>query len=178
MASAKLVLPVVVLAIYALIALVFRSYSQPFLILLMIPLGIYCALLGHYIEGKAVVIMSWLGMIALAGVIINDAVVFLEKFNQNVRAGMKIFEAVHDAGISRFRAIMLTSITTVAGLYPLIFEDSIQSQFLIPMAITMAYGVAFGTLLILIVFPALILIKNDFRVIFSFFQLIFRFFVL
>ncbi len=165
MKSAMLVLPIVILAIYALIALVFRSYSQPFLILLMIPLGIYCALLGHYIEGKAVVIMSWLGMIALAGVIINDAVVFLEKFNQNVRAGMKVFEAVHDAGTSRFRAILLTSITTVAGLYPLIFEDSTQAQFLIPMAITMAYGVAFGTLLILIVFPALILIKNDFRVV-------------
>ncbi|MCP4521373.1 MAG: efflux RND transporter permease subunit [Cytophagales bacterium] len=164
MRSAMLVLPVVILAIYALIALVFRSYSQPFLILGMIPLGILCAILGHYIEGKAIVIMSWLGMIALSGVIINDAVVFLEKFNQNLRNGMKVFDAVYDAGISRFRAIMLTSITTVAGLYPLIFEDSVQAQFLIPMAITMAYGVAFGTLLILIVFPALIFIKNDFRI--------------
>lgn len=163
-ASAMMVLPVVILAIYALIALVFRSYSQPFLVILMIPLGIYCALFGHFIEGKAVVIMSWLGMIALSGVIINDAVVFLEKFNQNMRAGFKVVEAVHDAGVSRFRAIMLTSITTVAGLYPLIFENSTQAQFLIPMAITMAYGVAFGTILILLVFPALILIKNDFGV--------------
>ena len=100
-------------------------------------------------------------MIALSGVIINDAVVMLDKYNQNLREGMRVEEAAFGAGIARFRAILLTSITTVAGLFPLILEKSFQAQFLVPMAISVAYGVMLGTLMILLFFPVIILVFND-----------------
>ena len=103
-------------------------------------------------------------MVALSGVIINDAVVFLSKFNSLVKDdGLTVYQAAYEAGIARFRAIMLTSLTTVLGLYPLIKETSFQAQFLIPMAISVAYGVLIGTFIILLFFPVLILIFNDFR---------------
>ncbi len=149
----------------------FRSFYQAFLILMMVPLGFFCATLGHGIESwmkvdgdYPVSILSAWGMFALSGVIINDAVVFLAKFNSLVKQeGMSVYEAAYNAGIARFRAIMLTSLTTVAGLYPLIKETSFQAQFLIPMAISVAYGVLFGTFLILLFFPVFILIANDAR---------------
>ena len=102
-------------------------------------------------------------MLALGGVIINDAVVFLEKFNINLREGKSVREASLEAGISRFRPILLTSITTVAGLYPLIKETSFQAQFLIPIALSVAYGVFFGTFFILTCFPPIIMVMNDLR---------------
>lgn len=173
-ASIKKIVPILLMAIFLIITLTFRSVGQPFLVLLMIVPAIFAAQLGHWIENKPVVTMSSFGMIALAGVIINDAVVFTEKFNQNLRAGMTVKEAVYDAGVSRFRAIMLTSITTVVGLYPLIFEKSIQAQFLIPMAITVAYGVLFGTLFILIFYPAILMMANDVRRVLRWFKRLFR----
>ena len=103
-------------------------------------------------------------MIALSGVIINDAVVFLAKFNSLVKDdGLSVYDAAYEAGIARFRAIMLTSITTVVGLWPLIMETSFQAQFLIPMAISVAYGVLVGTFVILLFFPVIILVFNDVR---------------
>ena len=126
---------------------------------------------GHGIESWInpnadfpVSILSAWGMFALSGVIINDAVVFLAKFNSLVKdEGMTVYQAAYNAGIARFRAIMLTSLTTVAGLYPLIKETSFQAQFLIPMAISVAYGVLFGTVVILLFFPVFILLFNDVR---------------
>lgn len=103
------------------------------------------------------------GVIALIGVLVNDAIVFLDKYNRNLKEGMSVNDAVLDAGTSRFRAILLTSITTIAGLYPLILEPSFQAQFLVPMAISVAYGVLFGTMFILLFFPLLILLFNDTR---------------
>ena len=103
---------------------------------------------------------AW-GMIALSGVIINDAVVFLSKYNSLLLEGEKVETAAFNAGISRFRAIVLTTITTSVGLYPLIFADSFQAQFLIPMAISLAYGVAVGTGFLLVLFPGLIICLND-----------------
>ena len=161
--SIVFVLPIVIVSIFLLLAVNFRSFAQPFIVLLMIPLGIYGAQLGPFIEGKSVVIMSYLGMVALAGVIVNDAVVFMDKFNENIRSGHKVGASIYEAGISRFRPILLTSITTVVGLYPLIFEQSRQAQFLIPMAITVAWGILIGTLFILLIFPAFIMILNDIR---------------
>ena len=105
---------------------------------------------------------AW-GMVALSGVIINDAVVFLSKYNSLLLEGYKVKAAAYHAGIQRFRAILLTTITTSVGLYPLILENSFQAQFLIPMAISLAYGVAIGTIFLLLVFPALIVILNDLR---------------
>jgi multidrug efflux pump subunit AcrB len=107
--------------------------------------------------------MSQFGMIGLVGIIVNDAVVFADKYNRNLKEGMRIKDAIFDAGISRFRPILLTSMTTVLGLYPLIFEKSIQARFLIPMAISVVYGVLIGTFFILVFFPALLMILSDLR---------------
>lgn len=142
----------------------FKSFGSAFIILMMIPIAWMSAAWGHGIEGKAVSMLSMFGMIALSGVIINDAVVFLQKYNLDLRQGLKTTEAIFETGKSRFRPIVLTTLTTAAGLYPLILVNSFQAQFLIPMAITLAYGVFFGTIFILIFFPALILCSTDIRV--------------
>ncbi len=157
------------IVILFILMITFRSFYQALLILMMVPLGWFCAMLGHGIESWInpdgdfpVSILSAWGMFALSGVIINDAVVFLAKFNSLVKDdGLSVYQAAYEAGIARFRAIMLTSLTTVAGLFPLIKETSFQAQFLIPMAISVAYGVLFGTFLILLFFPVFILIMND-----------------
>lgn len=161
--SAMPVVVIAVLLIYFIIGLTFRSWLQPLLIILMIFPALIGAAMGHYFEGAFLVIMSYLGGIALIGIIVNDAVVFTDQFNRNLRNRMTFNEAMIDAGTSRFRAIILTSITTMAGLYPLIFEASNQAKFLIPMAITITYGVLFGTLAILFMFPLLLACVNDLR---------------
>jgi multidrug efflux pump subunit AcrB len=152
------------LLIIILLMIHFRAIFQAFIIMMMIPLSFIGAAWGHGIEGIPVSILSVWGMVALAGVIINDAVVFLSKYNTNLLEGMSVGEAVYDAGIARFRAILLTSITTVAGLYPIVLEGSFQAQFLKPMAVALAYGVLFGTMFILLFFPVLIMILNDIKV--------------
>ncbi|MCD6180092.1 MAG: efflux RND transporter permease subunit [Bacteroidales bacterium] len=141
----------------------FKSFSQSFIIILIIPLGWLGAIWGHGLEGHAVSMLSAWGMVALSGVIINDSVVFLARYNDLLLKGYRIKEAVYQAGISRFRPILLTTITTVVGLYPLILEKSFQAQFLIPMAISLAYGVLFGTGFILVFFPPLILVLNELK---------------
>ncbi len=145
------------------ISLNFKSFYQSRLILMVVPVGVFSALLGHGIVGKPFSTLSVWGVVALVGILVNDAVVMLDQFNKNLAMGMPIKEAVLKAGISRFRAITLTTITTVAGLYPLILETSFQAQFLIPMAISVAYGVLFGTIILLLYFPALILYFNDIK---------------
>jgi len=152
------------LLIFFIIMITFKSFYQAVLILMMIPLGWLGAAFGHGIEGHPVSLLSAWGMIALSGVIINDAVVFLAKFNSLIKdEGQSVYQAAYNAGLARFRAIMLTSITTVLGLWPLIMETSFQAQFLIPMAISVAYGVLIGTFIILLFFPVLILVFNDVR---------------
>ena len=159
------------IVIFFILMITFRSFYQALLIVLMVPMGWFCAMLGHGIESWVnpdadfpVSILSAWGMFALSGVIINDAVVFLSKFNSLVKnEGLSVYQAAYEAGLARFRAIMLTSLTTVAGLFPLIKETSFQAQFLIPMAISVAYGVLFGTIIILLFFPVFILIMNDIR---------------
>lgn len=152
-----------VFVIFLIIMLQFRSFYQAIMIMAMIPLGWIGALFGHGIVGLPVSMFSGLGMVALSGVIINDAVVFLDAYNRNLRNGMDVYNAAFDAGLSRFRPIMLTSVTTVAGLMPLILETSFQAQFLIPMAVSVAFGVLIGTFIILLYFPVLILIYNSIR---------------
>ena len=163
------------LIIVILIMITFRSFYQGILVISMIPVGWIGSAWGHGLEsfraglfnsdhpGFPISLLSAWGMIALSGVIINDAVVFLDKYNRNLKDGMKVYDAAFDAGISRFRPIILTSLTTVLGLYPLILEKSFQAQFLIPMAISVAYGVLIGTFIILLFFPVLIIIFNDLR---------------
>jgi len=141
----------------------FKSLTHAAIILMMIPLSFLGAAWGHGLHGHPISILSAWGMVALSGVIINDAVVFLSKYNSNLLEGMNVEDAVFNAGVSRFRAILLTTVTTTVGLYPLILETSFQAQFLIPMAISLAYGVLVGTGFILSFFPALILVLNDIR---------------
>ncbi|MTI32455.1 efflux RND transporter permease subunit [Xanthovirga aplysinae] len=151
------------IAIFFVLLLNFRSFYQSVLIMTMIPLGFIGGVIGHGIEGIQVSLLSAWGLIALSGVIINDAVVFLDKYNLNLKKGMKVMDAAFHAGIARFRPIMLTSITTIAGLYPIIKETSFQAQFLIPMAVSVAYGVLIGTFIILLFFPVVIVSFNDVR---------------
>ncbi|MCF6269646.1 MAG: efflux RND transporter permease subunit [Melioribacteraceae bacterium] len=142
----------------------FKSFSHMAIIIMMIPLAFLGAAWGHGIHGQPVSILSVWGMVALSGVIINDAVVFLAKYNQFVLSGLKVEDAAFKAGIARFRAIMLTTITTTLGLFPIIMETSFQAQFLVPMAISLAYGVFIGTGFILLFFPVLLLTMNDIKV--------------
>ncbi|MCK4664049.1 MAG: efflux RND transporter permease subunit [Bacteroidales bacterium] len=142
----------------------FKSASQALIVIMMIPLAWLGSIWGHGVEGFPVSMLSAWGMVALSGIIINDAVIFLAKYNSLLLEGQKVIDAVYNAGIARFRAIVLTTITTVMGLYPLIMENSFQAQFLIPMAIALAYGVLFGTAFILLFFPSLILVLNDIKI--------------
>lgn len=139
----------------------FKSASHGAIIIMMIPLAWLGAMWGHGLEGIPVSLLSAWGMIALSGVIVNDAIVFLDKYNLNLLEGQSIEEAVYNAGIARFRPIVLTTITTSIGLYPIILEGSFQAQFLKPMAISLAYGVLVGTGFILMFFPVLILVRNS-----------------
>ncbi|MCF8302722.1 MAG: efflux RND transporter permease subunit [Bacteroidales bacterium] len=141
----------------------FRSVTQALIVLLMIPLALLGAAWGHSVHGSPISMLSAWGMVALTGVIINDAVVFLSKYNTLLAEGNSVWDAVYKAGIARFRPILLTTITTTIGLYPIILEESVQAQFLIPMAISLAYGVLIGTGFMLLFFPVLILVLNDIR---------------
>lgn len=156
-----------IVIILIIIMIHFKSFMQAIIILLMIPLAWLGSAWGHGIQGIPVSMLSAWGMVALSGVIINDAVVFLSKFNLSLRDGKKLREAIYEAGVSRFRPILLTTITTTVGLYPIILEKSFQAQFLVPMAVALAYGVLFGTMFILLFFPALIMLLNDVRVAFK-----------
>ncbi len=151
----------VLVLIYIVIAFTFRSYTQPLLLLFLIPLSLPAVAWGHWIHDFPVNILSMLGIIALIGIMVNDGLVLIGKFNNNLRDGMSYDESLYEAGRARFRAIFLTSITTVAGLAPLIFEESRQAQFLIPMAISIAYGIGFATILTLIVLPIFLSFSNS-----------------
>lgn len=156
--------PTVLTSMFLIIMLTFRSPSQAFLIMLMIFLGFIGAVFGHFLHGAKMSVFSIYGIIALSGVIVNDAVVFTDKYNRLLKQGHKLASAIFFAGKSRFRPIILTSLTTVLGLYPLILAKSRQAQYLVPMAISVAYGVLVGTFFILTVFPALLAVTNDIRV--------------
>jgi len=145
------------------ISLNFKSFYQARLILMVIPIGLFSAILGHGIMGRPFSTLSVWGVIALIGILVNDAVVMLDLFNRKIKEGIDIKDAAIDAGTGRFRAIILTTITTFAGLFPLILEKSFQAQFLIPMAISVAFGVLFSTIILLLYFPSLILYFNDIR---------------
>lgn len=145
---------------FIILTLHFNSLSSAFLIMLVIPAGIAGAILGHGLVGIPVSMLSIFGMIALIGVLINDAIVFLDRYNDLLVEGYTTRAAVMDAAISRFRPIILTSLTTVAGLLPIISEKSMQAQFLIPMAVSIAFGVLFGTIFILFFYPSAILLWN------------------
>lgn len=165
--SATTVIPVIIFLIYMTIAFTFRSYDQPLLLLLLIPLSLIGVAWGHWIHGFPINILSWLGIIALIGIMVNDGLVLIGKFNNYLKDGMAYDVALYEASKSRFRAIFLTSLTTIAGLAPLIFETSRQAQFLIPMAISIAYGIGVATILTLVVLPIYLSLSNSLKVSFK-----------
>ncbi len=162
--SAKKVGFIILALIYLTIAFTFRSYDQPILLLLMIPFSLIGVVWGHWIHGFPINILSWLGIIALIGIMVNDGLVLIEKFNGYLKEGMKFDDALLQAGKSRFRAIVLTSITTVAGLAPLLLEKSRQAQFLKPMAISISYGIMIATVLTLVMLPLFLSVANSIKV--------------
>lgn len=147
--------------IYALLAIPFKSYFQPVIVMLSIPFGIIGAVLGHVLLGYELSIVSMFGIVALAGVVVNDSLVLVVTTNRNIEEGMKALEAVIDAARRRFRPIMLTSFTTFFGLAPMIFETSTQARFLIPMAISLGFGILFSTFIILLITTSFYLILED-----------------
>ncbi|MFK8053384.1 MAG: efflux RND transporter permease subunit, partial [Woeseiaceae bacterium] len=149
--------------IYALIAIPLRSYSQPIIIMSVIPFGFIGAVIGHLLLGKAVSMFSLIGLLALAGVVVNDSLIMIDFVNKARRRGLSAQDAVIESGKARFRAIILTSITTAAGLVPIMFEQSSQAQFVIPMAISLSFGILFATLITLILVPVLYLLLLDFK---------------
>ncbi|EAR00577.1 efflux RND transporter permease subunit [Maribacter sp. HTCC2170] len=164
MKSLNVVGVAVLLLIYITIAFTFRSFSQPLMLLLLVPFSITAVGWGHWIHGFPINILSGLGVIALIGIMVNDGLVLIGKFNGNLRQGMNFDDALYEAGRSRFRAIFLTSITTIAGLAPLMLETSRQAQFLIPMAISIAYGIGFATVLTLVMLPIFLSFSNKVKV--------------
>ena len=162
-ASLKVGFPLAVVGIFVIVATMFRSYVQFFVILFTVPFGIIGAVAGHFILGYELSMMSMFGMVALTGVVVNDAIVLIDKININLSEGMGFFEAIRKGGVRRFRAIFLTTLSTVGGLTPLILETDLQAKFLIPMALSIAAGVAFATLLTLLLIPSILVIFNDFR---------------
>jgi multidrug efflux pump subunit AcrB len=146
-------LVLVFFAIYCLLAIPFKSYWQPVAVMSVIPFGILGAVVGHWIMGMDLTIMSILGMLALVGVVVNDSLVLVDYINKKRSEGMALLDAVSTAGAARFRPVMLTSLTTFIGLLPLLFEESTQAQFLIPMGVSLGFGILFATFITLILVP-------------------------
>ena len=161
--SLKIALPVALLTIYMMLAGLFRSYWQPVVVMSAIPFGIQGAIVGHWVTGYPITILSVIGMVALTGIVVNDALVLVSFVNSRIRQGLSDYEASVQGACLRLRAILLTTLTTVAGLTPLMFEKSFQAKFLIPMAVTLTFGLLFATALTLIIVPCLNMIFFDIR---------------
>lgn len=155
---------IALIIMFVLIALSFHSFLQAVLVVMLVPLGVFGAMWGHVFLGYLMSIMSWYGVIALTGIIVNDSIVLVNQINDNIRDGMEFNIAVRDAAVSRFRPIILTTLTTVLGLLPLLFETSIQAQFLIPMAVSVAGGLIFASVFVLFLLPSLFVILNTIKV--------------
>jgi len=150
-------------AIFAMVAIPFRSYLQPLIVMACIPFGIVGAVLGHILMGYNLSIVSMMGIVALSGVVVNDSLILIHYANGRRQEGAGPLEAIAEAGARRFRPILLTSLTTFGGLAPMIFETSLQARFLIPMALSLGYGILFATAITLVLVPSLYLIVEDLR---------------
>ena len=148
------------LAIYALLAIPFRSYVQPFVVMASIPLGLVGAAIGHLIMGLDLGMLSMFGLVGLSGVVVNDSLVLIDFINERHRAGLPMSEAIVQGAKVRFRPIMLTSVTTFLGVSPIILERSVQAQFLSPMAVSLGFGILFATFIIMLAVPALAMMNH------------------
>jgi HAE1 family hydrophobic/amphiphilic exporter-1 len=162
-AGLKLAFPVALLLIYMMLAGLFRSYGQPLVVMAAIPFGFQGAIVGHLLTNNPITILSLIGMVALSGILVNDSLVLVDFINTRVSKGIDHFEASIDGAKLRLRAILLTTLTTAAGLTPLMFETSFQAKFMIPMAVTLTFGLIFATALTLVIVPALNLIFLELR---------------
>jgi len=149
------------MGIFLLLASQFRSYFQPVIIMMAIPFGLIGAIMGHLVLGMEFTIVSIFGIVALSGIVVNDSLILIDFINRAVRGGMDVEKAVIESGRARFRPVLLTSVTTVAGLFPLLLERSFQAQFLVPMAVSLCFGLMVATVLTLLYVPALYLIVHD-----------------
>ena len=147
-------LVIALLAMYVLLTMQFSSYLQPLLIMMIIPFGAIGAIMGHALLGLPITMFSLFGLVALTGVVVNDSIVLIDFINDRVQSGMNVSDALIDAGRRRFRPVLLTSVTTVAGLTPILLETSMQAQFLIPMATSLCFGIMMSTLLVLVLVPS------------------------
>ena len=161
MESLKIGAIIAIFLIFVLLAVPFKSYLQPFIIMTVIPFGLIGAVAGHILMGYTLSIMSILGIVALAGVVVNDSLVMVVSINRDTTED--IHERILKVTRTRFRPIILTSVTTFAGLLPMIFEKSLQAKFLIPMAISLGFGVMFATLITLVLIPVIYFILEDLR---------------
>jgi multidrug efflux pump subunit AcrB len=151
------------LGVYAMLAIPFKSYFQPMIIMFCIPFGMIGAVVGHLVMGYSLSVMSLFGIVALSGVVINDSLILIDLANRKQRAGQAIIDAIQAAGIQRFRPILLTTLTTFGGLAPMILETSRQARFLIPMAISLGFGILFATFITLVMVPSLYMILEDIK---------------
>lgn len=154
---------VAMLAIYGLLAVQFRSYAQPVIVMSAIPFGLVGATVGHLLMGFNLSILSLFGIVALAGVVVNDSLIMIDLINRERASGIELVKVVRDSVTRRFRPIMLTTLTTFLGLAPMLLEKSIQARFLIPMAISLAFGVAFATMITLLLVPSLYMVLEDIK---------------
>lgn len=153
---------IALLGMYVLMAIPLKSYIQPMIVMSVIPFGLVGAVAGHVVMGFSLSIMSMCGIIALAGVVVNDSLVLVDYVNRHIRDGQSLHDAAWEAGAARFRPILLTSMTTFAGLTPMLLETDIQAKFLIPMAVSLSFGILFATLITLILVPCIYLMLEDF----------------
>lgn len=156
-------LPVILLLVFFTVVLTFRSFLQAAIVILLIPFAFIGVVGGHWLHGAPISILSMFGILAVAGVVINDSLVLVNTMNRLLKEGMIFKEAVYQASVSRFRPIILTSVTTVAGLMPIVLETSLQAKFLIPMAISLAYGLSAATFIMLLMLPPLLIMINNGR---------------
>ncbi|MFC4097516.1 efflux RND transporter permease subunit [Euzebyella saccharophila] len=154
---------IAMLLIYALLAIAFSSYIQPLIVMTAIPFGIVGAVIGHILLGYDLSLVSLMGVIALSGVVVNDSLIMIDYANKRRKEGFAIYKSIHEAGLRRFRPIMLTTMTTFGGLAPIILETSSQAFHLIPMAISLGFGIVFATAIILVIVPCLYLSLEDVR---------------
>ena len=162
--SAKVVLPIMLILMFFTIAVTFRSLGQTVAVFALIPFGFAGVILGHWLLGLQISLFSFLGILALVGIQVNDALVLVTTYNQQLKIGDRVVRSIYQSTLSRFRPIILTTVTTIAGLGPLLLEKSFQAQFLIPMAASVAFGLAMVTLLTLTLLPALLLMMNKLKV--------------
>jgi multidrug efflux pump subunit AcrB len=142
--------------IYIVLAWVFASYGWPLVVMAAIPFGLIGALTGHWLMGIDLTILSLFGIFGLSGIVVNDSIILVTFFKQQKEAGIETHQAIINAATQRLRAVLLTSLTTIGGLTPLLFETSMQAQFLIPMAVSISFGLMFSTVLVLLVIPAML----------------------